>query len=70
MTQEQLLLFGLFGGVFILLLWGRFRYDLVAFSALIEALARPLVLGPKIIDLVIRPQQVNQLHAISAAFLP
>ncbi|MFD3190597.1 SLC13 family permease [Sedimentitalea sp. HM32M-2] len=34
MTQDQIILFSLFTGVFALLLWGRFRYDLVAFSAL------------------------------------
>lgn len=34
MTQDQIILFTLFGAVFALLLWGRFRYDLVAFSAL------------------------------------
>ncbi len=34
MTQDQIILFSLFGLVFALLLWGRFRYDLVAFSAL------------------------------------
>ncbi len=34
MTTDQIILFALFGGVFALLLWGRFRYDLVAFSAL------------------------------------
>jgi di/tricarboxylate transporter len=34
MTTDQILLFSLFGAVFGLLLWGRFRYDLVAFSAL------------------------------------
>jgi di/tricarboxylate transporter len=34
MTQDQIILFSLFGGVFALLLWGRYRYDLVAFSAL------------------------------------
>ncbi|WP_224815815.1 SLC13 family permease [Hasllibacter sp. MH4015] len=34
MTTEQIILFTLFGAVFGLLLWGRFRYDLVAFSAL------------------------------------
>lgn len=34
MTQDQIILFSLFGIVFGLLLWGRFRYDLVAFSAL------------------------------------
>ncbi len=34
MTTEQSILFALFGAVFALLLWGRFRYDLVAFGAL------------------------------------
>ena len=34
MTQDQIVLFALFFGVFALLLWGRFRYDVVAFSAL------------------------------------
>ncbi|MEY8831417.1 SLC13 family permease [Sedimentitalea sp. XS_ASV28] len=34
MTTDQITLFTLFAGVFALLLWGRFRYDLVAFSAL------------------------------------
>ncbi len=34
MTSDQIILFSLFGGVFGLLLWGRYRYDLVAFSAL------------------------------------
>ena len=34
MTTDQITLFALFGAVFGLLLWGRFRYDLVAFAAL------------------------------------
>jgi di/tricarboxylate transporter len=34
MTQDQIILFSLFGAVFVLLLWGRWRYDLVAFTAL------------------------------------
>lgn len=34
MTQDQIILFSLFAGVFALLLWGRWRYDLVAFAAL------------------------------------
>ena len=34
MTTEQIILFSLFLGVFALLLWGRWRYDLVAFTAL------------------------------------
>ena len=37
MTTDQIMLFGLLGVVFALLIWGRFRYDLVAFSALIAA---------------------------------
>ncbi len=37
MTTDQMMLFGLLGVVFTLLIWGRFRYDLVAFSALIAA---------------------------------
>jgi di/tricarboxylate transporter len=38
MTQDQIVLFSLFGLVFAFLLWGRFRYDLVAFGALLIAL--------------------------------
>ncbi|MEX0316803.1 MAG: SLC13 family permease [Ruegeria sp.] len=34
MTTDQIILFALFAAVFAFLLWGRFRYDLVAFSAL------------------------------------
>ncbi len=34
MTHDQIILFSLFGAVFALLLWGRLRYDLVAFGAL------------------------------------
>ncbi|MEO1798315.1 MAG: SulP family inorganic anion transporter, partial [Pseudomonadota bacterium] len=34
MTTDQIILFSLFGGVFAMLLWGRIRYDIVAFSAL------------------------------------
>ncbi len=34
MTNEQIILFSLMGGVLILLLWGKWRYDLVAFGAL------------------------------------
>ena len=36
-TQDQIILFGLFGLVFVLFLWGRWRYDLVAFAALLVA---------------------------------
>lgn len=35
MSSDQIILFSLFGGVFALLLWGKFRYDVVAFSALL-----------------------------------
>ena len=35
MTTDQVILFALFGIVFAMLLWGRFRYDLVAFTALL-----------------------------------
>jgi di/tricarboxylate transporter len=34
MTTDQIILFSLFGGFFALLLWGRWRYDIVAFGAL------------------------------------
>jgi di/tricarboxylate transporter len=37
MTSEQGFLFALFGAVFVLLIWGRIRYDLVAFGALVVA---------------------------------
>ena len=37
MTSDQIILFSIFFAVFALLLWGRFRYDLVAFGALMVA---------------------------------
>ena len=37
MTQHQVILFSLLGVVFALLVWGRIRYDLVAFGALVTA---------------------------------
>lgn len=43
MTLDQILLFSLFAAVFALLLWGRFRYDLVAFSALMLGVVLGLV---------------------------
>ncbi len=43
MTQDQIILFSLFGAVFGLLLWGRFRYDLVAFSALLTGVVLGVV---------------------------
>ncbi|WP_319532736.1 SLC13 family permease [uncultured Cohaesibacter sp.] len=42
-TFDQIALFSLFGLVFAMLLWGRVRYDLVAFGALIIALLLGLV---------------------------
>jgi di/tricarboxylate transporter len=38
MTTDQTILFALLGGVFVMLLWGRLRYDVVAFSALLLGL--------------------------------
>ncbi len=38
MTNDQILLFSILFFVFALLIWGRWRYDLVAFSALVIAL--------------------------------
>ncbi len=43
MTTDQIILFTLFGIVFALLLWGRYRYDLVAFSALMVAVVLGVV---------------------------
>jgi len=39
MSAAQITLFALLGAVFALLLWGRIRYDLVAFGALVAAVA-------------------------------
>ena len=38
MSNEQIILFLLMGGVLGMLLWGRWRYDLEAFSALVLGL--------------------------------
>jgi len=43
MTNDQIILFGLLGFVFALLLWGRIRYDLIAFGALIVAVIAGVV---------------------------
>jgi di/tricarboxylate transporter len=43
MTSEQIILFALFAAVFALFLWGRFRYDLVAFTALIVGVVAGVV---------------------------
>ncbi len=43
MTYDQIFLFSLFAVVFALLIWGRIRYDLVAFAALVIAVISGLV---------------------------
>ena len=43
MSQDQLVLFVLLGFVFVFLVWGRWRYDLVAFVALLMALIAGVV---------------------------
>jgi di/tricarboxylate transporter len=43
MSFDQIFLFGLFAVVLALLIWGRFRYDLVAFAALIVAVIAGVV---------------------------
>jgi di/tricarboxylate transporter len=46
-TTDQILLFGLLLFVFVFLIWGRWRYDLVAFVALLAALLMGLVPADK-----------------------
>ncbi|MCZ7675298.1 MAG: SLC13 family permease [Roseovarius sp.] len=43
MTTDQIILFTLFGTVFALLLWGRWRYDIVAFAALLAGVVLGVV---------------------------
>ena len=43
LTTDQLILFALLGAVFALLLWGRIRYDLIAFGALVVAVVAGVV---------------------------
>jgi len=43
MSVDQLILFALLGAVFGLLIWGRWRYDLVAFAALVVAVVTGIV---------------------------
>jgi di/tricarboxylate transporter len=43
MTTDQIILFCLFGVVFGMLLWGKFRYDIVAFAALMAAVVLGVV---------------------------
>jgi len=44
-TREQIILFTLLGFVFVFLIWGRWRYDIVAFCALLAALIAGVVPG-------------------------
>lgn len=50
MTSDQILLFALLAAVFVLLVWGRWRYDLVAFGALVVGLILGLVPSEKAFD--------------------
>ena len=43
MTSDQGILFALIGALFVFLIWGRYRYDLVAFGALLIAYLLGLV---------------------------
>ncbi|TDJ16329.1 MAG: SLC13 family permease [Gammaproteobacteria bacterium] len=43
MTKDQIILFTLLGFVFVFLVWGRWRYDIVAFCALLVALITGVV---------------------------
>jgi di/tricarboxylate transporter len=43
MPSQQIVLFGLLGIVLVLLIWGRWRYDFVAFGALVAALVLGVV---------------------------
>jgi di/tricarboxylate transporter len=43
MTLHQIILFSIFAAVFALLLWGRWRYDLVAFAALLTGVLTGVV---------------------------
>ncbi|TMV14899.1 SLC13 family permease [Arenibacterium halophilum] len=43
MTTDQIILFTLFGAVFAMLLWGKIRYDLVAFGALMAGVVLGVV---------------------------
>ncbi len=45
MTKDQIILFTLLGFVFVFLIWGRWRYDVVAFCALLAALIAGVVPG-------------------------
>ncbi len=45
MTKDQIILFTLLGFVFAFLIWGRWRYDVVAFGALLVALIAGVIPG-------------------------
>ncbi|GMQ76301.1 MAG: SLC13 family permease [Gammaproteobacteria bacterium] len=45
MTKDQIILFTLLGFVFAFLIWGRWRYDIVAFCALLVALIAGVIPG-------------------------
>ncbi|TFH49767.1 MAG: SLC13 family permease [Lysobacterales bacterium] len=45
MTKDQIILFPLLGFVFVFLIWGRWRYDIVAFCALLVGLIAGVVPG-------------------------
>ncbi len=47
MTKDQIILFTLLGFVFVFLLWGRWRYDIVAFCSLLVALLAGIVPAEK-----------------------
>lgn len=46
-TSDQLVVLSLLGAVLVLLLWGRFRYDIVAFGALIAGVLLGVIEGSK-----------------------
>ena len=50
MPQDQIILFGLLVAVFGLLIWGKWRYDLVAFGALVAAIILGVVPSDKAFD--------------------
>ena len=50
MTSDQIILFAIFIAVFALLLWGRWRYDLVAFAALLTGVVAGVVPAKEAFD--------------------
>ncbi|MFC7705262.1 SLC13 family permease [Plastorhodobacter daqingensis] len=43
MTREQIILFAIFGALLVMFIWGRYRYDLVAFSGLLAGVVLGVV---------------------------